>query len=361
MQIRRLCQLALLAGLSQGALADTQSLTMIGGGPGPVGTIDPYSEGSTDGGVTWGPTYYVGAHPWGFIPGVENWINVYPSQTQGLHQTNHVRIRFNLPEGFTDPNLVLQLRADNVIKVYLNGTYLAQRIQGLGASDGMYGDWSPAVVNPLLEEGINEFTMELTDMGGLVAFQYLIDLTFEADEEGTVGQAGDTDVDGLTDAAEAIIGTDPFDSDTDNDGILDGVEVGMGTDPLSAPVTDSDNDGVADEDDTFPNDPAETADSDNDGVGDNADQNDGSILTATVIIGGVDSGIANTVGANGVSLADQVTAAAGSCTTTTPKNHGAYVSCVAKALNTLLKAGIITAAQKDALQSAAGRSSIGKK
>ncbi|MCH1553204.1 MAG: hypothetical protein L7S45_01270, partial [Luminiphilus sp.] len=39
------------------------------------------------------------------------------------------------------------------------------------------------------------------------------------------------------------------------------------------PVTlvDSDNDGVADADDAFPNDPLETADTDNDGVGDNAD------------------------------------------------------------------------------------------
>ena len=36
-------------------------------------------------------------------------------------------------------------------------------------------------------------------------------------------------------------------------------------------INDSDNDGVSDDDDAFPNDPSETLDSDNDGVGNNAD------------------------------------------------------------------------------------------
>ena len=43
----------------------------------------------------------------------------------------------------------------------------------------------------------------------------------------------DSDQDGLTDAAEFIIGTDPHNPDTDGDGIPDGVEVAQGTDPLS--------------------------------------------------------------------------------------------------------------------------------
>ena len=42
----------------------------------------------------------------------------------------------------------------------------------------------------------------------------------------------DTDGDGLPDAAEFVIGTDPDDPDTDGDGIPDGAEVEQGTDPL---------------------------------------------------------------------------------------------------------------------------------
>ena len=43
---------------------------------------------------------------------------------------------------------------------------------------------------------------------------------------------GDCDGDGLTDAEEEALGTDPCDEDTDGDGIPDGVEVTLGLDPL---------------------------------------------------------------------------------------------------------------------------------
>lgn len=71
----------------------------------------------------------------------------------------------------------------------------------------------------------------------------------------TVGNGGDdtgadTDSDGLSDAQEATLGTDPNDADTDNDGIDDGAEVGHDasfdvgdTDPRDA---DTDDDGAAD-------------------------------------------------------------------------------------------------------------------
>lgn len=42
-------------------------------------------------------------------------------------------------------------------------------------------------------------------------------------------------------------------------------------------------------------------------------------------------------------------------------NHGQYVSCMAKFHNGLLTSGIISAAEKDALQSAAAQTTLGKK
>lgn len=47
-------------------------------------------------------------------------------------------------------------------------------------------------------------------------------------------QTEDTDNDGLTDAEEDTVGTDPLDSDTDNDGWEDGEEVDLGTNPTYA-------------------------------------------------------------------------------------------------------------------------------
>ena len=58
--------------------------------------------------------------------------------------------------------------------------------------------------------------------------------------------AGDSDFDGLSDAEEARLGTDPNDPDTDNDGLLDGREAGpggTGTDPRKR---DTDNDDLPD-------------------------------------------------------------------------------------------------------------------
>ena len=72
----------------------------------------------------------------------------------------------------------------------------------------------------------------------------------------------DADGDGLSDASEAQVGTDPGDPDTDGDGRADGDEVGpriVNTDPLNP---DTDGDGVDDGDEIAagidPNDPTRT-------------------------------------------------------------------------------------------------------
>jgi len=61
------------------------------------------------------------------------------------------------------------------------------------------------------------------------------------------------------------------DTDDDNDGLLDAEEQSLGTDPLSA---DTDGDGVMDNNDVFPLDSTESSDNDGDGVGDNTDSDD---------------------------------------------------------------------------------------
>lgn len=95
----------------------------------------------------------------------------------------------------------------------------------------------------------------------------------------------DTDQDGLSDAQEKTLGTNPDAADTDGDGKQDAAEVGTDTskpmdtdgdgklDALESSQTDADSDGVIDErdaDDTNPNN-----DSDGDGYGNTDEKNAG--------------------------------------------------------------------------------------
>ncbi|CAB1056387.1 Flagellar hook-length control protein FliK, partial [Olavius sp. associated proteobacterium Delta 1] len=91
----------------------------------------------------------------------------------------------------------------------------------------------------------------------------------------------DSDIDGLPDSVEFVLGTDPLDPDSDDDGLMDGLEVDLGLDPL---VSDTDGDGIDDGDEdydedgltnleevlTYLTDPADS-DTDDDGVPDGSD------------------------------------------------------------------------------------------
>jgi len=90
--------------------------------------------------------------------------------------------------------------------------------------------------------------------------------------EPAVQQPVDTDGDGLTDAEEEELGTDPMNADTDGDGLTDGDEVNnYETDPLNA---DTDGDGLNDgaEVNSHGTDPL-NPDSDDDGLSDGAEVN----------------------------------------------------------------------------------------
>ena len=80
------------------------------------------------------------------------------------------------------------------------------------------------------------------------------------------GSQLDTDHDGLTDAYERSVGTDPNNPDSDYDGLMDGFEVaGSRSNPLSA---DSDQDGLADATEVALGTDPSSADTDHDGLTD---------------------------------------------------------------------------------------------
>jgi hypothetical protein len=94
-------------------------------------------------------------------------------------------------------------------------------------------------------------------------------------------------------------------------------------------------------------------DADTDGVADGADQCAGSDTQPFVVIGGCNSGVPNPTRANGCTTLDPIHACAAAAS-----NHGGFVSCVAHEMNDLKKAGLITGAQKGAIQSCAAGANI---
>ncbi len=113
----------------------------------------------------------------------------------------------------------------------------------------------------------------------------------------------DSDGDGLTDAEEAAIGTDPDEADSDGDGLGDREELLVGTDPLDA---DTDGDGVDDGEDEDPG-SVRSPDADGDGLPDEVEEalgtdpydpdTDGDgVLDLDELIDGTDPRVADTDG-----------------------------------------------------------------
>lgn len=89
-------------------------------------------------------------------------------------------------------------------------------------------------------------------------------------------------------------------------------------------------------------------DADGDGVVDDEDCNPTSNLSATIKIGGEDTGVTNVVFTSGCSMSDLLTSLESGA-----KNHGKYVSSVSQLTNDWKTVGLISGADKGAIQSAA--------
>jgi hypothetical protein len=113
-------------------------------------------------------------------------------------------------------------------------------------------------------QGANTFSSFLLYLDTRDVAVSVTDIAINAAATGPV----DSDNDGVNDDQDAFPNDASETTDSDNDGVGDNADA-FPNDPSE--TVDSDNDGVGNNADAFPNDASETADSDNDGVGDNAD------------------------------------------------------------------------------------------
>jgi hypothetical protein len=146
-----------------------------------------------------------------------------------------------------------------------------------------------------------------------------------------------------------VCGCNVADTDSDSDGVADCIDNCINT--PNADQIDFDNDQTGDQCDICPYD-AEN-DIDNDGLCGNVDNCPQSILGATVIIAGCDSGVTNEMISDGCMMNDLLLKCAEGI-----KNHGQFVFCVARSTSEWKAKGFITGKEKGSLQQCAAKARI---
>ncbi len=129
--------------------------------------------------------------------------------------------------------------------------------------------------------------------------------------------------------------------------------------PITNPGGDCDGDGILNIDDTC-DDLDPLGDCDGDGVSNAVDQCPATIVGADLIVGTCTIPGLDMILPTGCSLTEVLTDELAECEDGA-RNHGKFVSCVAKRTNALKKQKFITGAQKGEIQSCAAQTNIGKK
>lgn len=168
------CALGLISHAIAVAAADNplQTLTIYGA-TGTTGDTDQYIEFSRDGGESWNPAYKYSGHPWGNTTGATLWLNCAPTGDACLNETVLYRVRFQVPSGFADPQLSLEIKADNSAHIFLNSAGIGS-ITTEGTISGSSG------FNDALQAGMNELQIELIDAGGLAGLVFTFTIQVNA-------------------------------------------------------------------------------------------------------------------------------------------------------------------------------------
>lgn len=183
--------------------ADLQTLSILGGYDegGPINTGQTGNEftqyqplrvlqsdnidWTNDGGQTWHPAFLVGSHPWGYVDGTNSWVNCEPTLWACIYQQITYRMRFTVPEGFSNPTIAMQALADNYGRISINGAI----VQDWFASN--IGT-SPIARDTQLHTGVNEILFDVYDVGGVAGFNFRADISMVADAPLTQIPAGTT-------------------------------------------------------------------------------------------------------------------------------------------------------------------------
>lgn len=205
----RLARRALAALLCAGVVlapsavgAGSESITLVSGG-GAVGTADPGTQMSLDGGVAFQPARIIAPHPsYSVIPGTQ-YVSDPSVGSSRQFRTTLFRTTFTLPAGFQDASITVQVHTDNAARIVLNGTQIgaqpdAEIVQNFQNPAESYTASGPFVA------GVNTLDFVVHNFSGPMGLDYKAVITYSTNEPPSLDLPADITVDATSPAGATV-------------------------------------------------------------------------------------------------------------------------------------------------------------
>jgi hypothetical protein len=156
----------LSATVSVSIVAAIQTITLSSGN-GAIGSRDPANQFTLDGGVNFQDAFIIVPNPlYSIIPGTQ-WISSAADGNGVAFGTVRFRRSFVLPQGFHDASLSVDVHADNVASVFLNGMQIGQQPFAAILANFQDPPSTFTATDPVLfRAGTNVLEFDITNLGG---------------------------------------------------------------------------------------------------------------------------------------------------------------------------------------------------
>jgi hypothetical protein len=165
---------------STSASAQTSQTIVLKSGNGAIGGQDPINQCATEGSGTYQDAFIVAPHPaYSVIPGTQ-YISASPDSLGPLNEAIRFRAVFQLPVGFSNPSMNVQVFADNVATVFVNGVQVYQQTMAEILENFQAPAQSVTVDDAsLFHSGANTLEFEIYNYTSITAFDYEAVINFE--------------------------------------------------------------------------------------------------------------------------------------------------------------------------------------
>lgn len=244
--------LVLTIGPASTARAQTTATITLISGNGSIGGLDATNQFTVDGGITWQQAYIVAPHSaYHVIPGTQ-YISRSSNLSGPLHTATRYRTTFELPAGFSEPALTVDVHADNVATIFLNGVQIGQQPFAEIFANFQNPAESFATANPaLFLSGTNVLEFEIHNFTGPTAFDYKATVSFNPVLPVTLDVKPDDPSNIINPLSQgqvpvAVLATSTFDAATLDTNTLRFGKTGTEAAPVHSALEDVDGDGDID-------------------------------------------------------------------------------------------------------------------